>query len=643
MTLYRTTVTVPISPIGDRLRARARVLSSAGRHRGLIALAAVAVGILQFALIDRGGFWLDDFVNLAEARHLGLSLTLLVEPVYQHFAPGHRVLDWLVAVPFGESYTAAVLIMALFIAGAVVALALLLDECFGRRNVHVVLAAAAGSSWTLTDTSGWWAAAAHALPSIFFTQLALLFYVRWYRARRRADYMLALVVFVTALMFWELSLLFLIEAALLAALLLGPHDTFAAVARSLLRALPGLACFIVVGLVYVIYVSAQPWHQPFELPTGAALRQFTQILVLRGWLPPLVGTGTGFGPVTSFERAMQVLAGAGVLAGLAVAVVTRRAIVRACVFFAGTVLVVWFAVGGYRLNSGGVWVGDTSRLIAPLPFLFWFAVGFALQPAAGRAWPLLRRLGERSRSGIDLRRGTRWATLAGPMVVLTLAVPYALNLKHTDDVRWFGRLEGKAGSAKAAVIAQGVRIARQRGMLNSFVESPVPEPVAFPGRWDDTLWRMGAYFDRGIHAVGEGPLLLTIDPTGVVRENTFAPVALASGAASVACPAHTPCTARLVARSALPDQPAYVRVTLTTSGPTRLRLESLPAAQPQDAVEHRSYYDDTTRHLVLPAGRRTLVLALWASDVTLASVTATGSPVSLRAELGVLSPGAALN
>lgn len=621
----------------DRAPGDASEAAARRRHRGLIALAAVLVGALQFALIDRGGFWLDDFVNFADARRLGLSVALLVEPVYQHFAPGHRVLDWLVAVPFNESHAVAVLILALFLSGAVVTFTLLADECFGRRDIHVLLAAAAGSSWTLTDTSGWFAAAAHALPSICFTQLALLFYVRWYRRRRHRDYALAVVTFVVALMFWELSLLFLLEAGLLAALVLGPHDTPGAVARSLLRAVPGLICFAVIALAYLGYVSSQPWHQPFEAPTGAQLVSFTRIFVLRGLLPPLVGTGTPFGPMTSFEQSMQILAGVLVVAGVVIAVLSRRAIVRAFVFLVATFAVLWFAVAGYRLYSGGVWVGATPRLIAPMPFLFWFSVAMALQPAAGRALAPLPRWQPHSWPR------TRWVSLAVALAVLAVSIPYVLNLKHTDDVRSFGRLEGVAGLAMAHEIALGVDAASAHGMLDSFVESPIPEPVAFPGRWDDTLWRMGPYFNRGIHAVGEGSVLLRIEPTGAVRENTFQPAQLASGSAPVACPTNAPCTATLVAAHPLPPQPAYVRVTLTTSGPTRLRLDSVPEAQPQDAVEHRRYYDDTTRHIVLAAGRHTLVLALWSSGVTSARVTATGSPVELRAELGVLAPGGTLS
>jgi hypothetical protein len=86
-----------------------------------------------------------------------------------------------------------------------------------------------------------------------------------------------------------------------------------------------------------------------------------------------------------------------------------------------------------------------------------------------------------------------------------------------------------------------------------------------------------------------------------------------------------------------------VRVTIWTSGPTRLRLASQPAAQAQDPTEGRRGYDDTTSHLVLSSGRHTLVLALWASGVTSASITATGSPLRIHAQLGVLSPGRLLS
>ena len=125
------------------------------------------------------------------------------------------------------------------------------------------------------------------------------------------------------------------------------------------------------------------------------------------------------------------------------------------------------------------------------------------------------------------------------------------NLKHTDDVRWFGRLEGDAGSSKAAMIARGVRVARARGLLHSFVEGPIPEPVAFPGRWDDTLFRMGPYFDRGIRAVGEGPLLLVVEPSGAIRETSFA-AQPTSGGGGASCAGTRSCRATVHAISAPP-------------------------------------------------------------------------------------------
>jgi hypothetical protein len=608
------------------------------RHLSLLVAATGAVSALQFALIDRGGFFLDDFVNLAEARRLGLSGSLLVEPVYQHFAPGHRVLDWLVAVPFDNSYTAAVIILVLFIAGSVVSLTLLLDECFGRRDLHVVFAAAAAGSWTITETAGWFAAAAHSLPSIFLTETALLFFVRWYRRRRRSDYLIALAVFLLSLMFWELSLLFVVIAPLLVALLLERHDSAAAVARSLLRAVTPLLPFAALAIAYLLYVDAQPWHQAFDRPTTSQLRYFTQVFVLRGWLPPLVGTGTGIGSLSSFQRLMQELSLVLVAGGLVAAVATSRAVVRGLVFLFVTFAVVWFSIAGYRLHVVGQWVGNTSRLIAPLPFLFWLAVGFMLQPAAGRQFARLPRLRLRLRP----RARDWWPARLAPVVILALAVAYVFNLKHTDDVQSYNRVAGAEGTAWAARTERGVIAAKRRGLLDSFVESPVPMPLAFPGRWDDTLWRMGAYFDSGIHALGEQHTLLTINTAGAVQENTFTPAHI-RGRGQAMCPKSGGCTTPLVARHPLPASPAYVRVTIWTSGPTRLRLASQPAAQAQDPTEGRRGYDDTTSHLVLGSGRHTLVLALWASGVTSASITATGSPLRIHAQLGVLSPGRLLS
>jgi hypothetical protein len=167
--------------------------------------------------------------------------------------------------------------------------------------------------------------------------------------------------------------------------------------------------------------------------------------------------------------------------------------------------------------------------------------------------------------------------------------------------------------------------------------------VAFPGRWDDTMWRMGPYFDRGIRAIGQGPVLLSIDPDGVVHESSFQAVPLASGAAGARCRYGRSCPLVLVARTPSPDAPAYVRVAVAAGGATRLRLESAPPAQAQDAIEHRTYFDDTTRHLVLRAGVHTVVLALWTGRVRAVRVTAIGHPLALRGELGVLVPGRPLS
>jgi hypothetical protein len=595
----------------------------------LTGLTAAAVAAFQFVLIDRGGFWSDDFVNLAEARRLGLSPALMTEPVYQHFAPGHRVLDWLVAVPFGESYTAAVLILAAFVFGAVFMFVWLLDECFGRRRIHIVLAAAAGASWILTDTGGWFAAAAHSLPSIFFSLFSLYFYVLWYRRRKLRHYLVALVMFAVDLMFWELSLLVLGEALLLTVLVLAPRRP-RAMAAELVKLLPWLVPFVALALGYVIYVNAQPWHQPFDSPTAAELRDFTRIFLLRGWLLPLGGTGTGFVPLTGFQRAMEALAAGAVVGCFALALARRRAVVRGLAWMGLTFFAVWFATAFYRLHSATPWVGDTGRLITPLPFLFWTGVAIMLEPARGPLIGALPRL--RTALPAPLRR-------FGPIAAIVLLSAYAANLVATNNELSFARDAGLAGTERSDRIAAGVRAAQRLGWLSHFVEGPVPDLVAFPGRWDDTLWRMGALWSDGIHAVGSGRPLLTIDGIGAVRDAVFVPAQLMPGQADRTC-ATSSCTIRLAARHPLSSSAyAYVRVTITTRGPTRLVLHSAPAPAPQDPVEYRRGFDDTTRHLLLSKNSYTLVLPLWAMGVRSATVNAIGSPSTLQAQLGVIQMG----
>src|SRR4051794_18549542 len=105
----------------------------ASRHYAKLRGATIAVAAtVQWLLVRQGGFFLDDFRNLADARRLGLSVTLLKEPLFEHFAPGHRLMDWLAVEPLARSFGAATAVEALLGALSMLAFSEICRELWGK-------------------------------------------------------------------------------------------------------------------------------------------------------------------------------------------------------------------------------------------------------------------------------------------------------------------------------------------------------------------------------------------------------------------------------------------------------------------------------------------------------------------------------
>ncbi len=121
----------------------------------------------------------DDVRNLAEARQRGLTWGFLTAPIGEHFTPGHRLLDWIVAVPLGLHWAAAVTLMLVFSGVMLAYLAGALTLLFGpgRRNAIPVLLA--GTAWPLMGAAQWFAGGALAIPVSAAIAGAIYHHLRW--------------------------------------------------------------------------------------------------------------------------------------------------------------------------------------------------------------------------------------------------------------------------------------------------------------------------------------------------------------------------------------------------------------------------------------------------------------------------------
>ncbi|MSX02197.1 MAG: acyltransferase family protein, partial [Actinobacteria bacterium] len=188
----------------------AQVRAALQRHF-LAAAAAIAVasGLIVAFVIRSGWFVTDDFRNLNDAHHSGLTLQLLNTPLIgDRYSPGHRFLDWLVLQWPGHEWGMVVAISAGCIALATFLVAVLVRQITNSSLVPLAAAAAFGSWSGWMVISLWWAASAHILPMTAMAVAALAASVRWDRGRRW-------YWFVAALVLMGASCAFSVRAALL--------------------------------------------------------------------------------------------------------------------------------------------------------------------------------------------------------------------------------------------------------------------------------------------------------------------------------------------------------------------------------------------------------------------------------------------
>ena len=370
--------------------------------------AAVVVGVLsalvQFVALVHGGFFLDDFANLAHNKQ-PLSLGLLTAPIgTNHFQPMTQLVVWISAEPLHSNYPATVAVLAAIAGLGAYWMVRLLDELFGARVLHLLIGFLFGTSWILLSTNQWFAASA-AAASAACAVGACLFFARWLRSGRWHQYLLSLLATAAAIGFWESALA---VPAILAMLWL----CFAFDRKRPSRVVVGIVPYFALALAYLLYVEAQPWANHIVIPSVSQWARLLWVMVVSGLLPSVVGTGVSNGGLTT----AVVLSDALVVSGLAIAtlwlLMRRRLRWSSLVFFVVGLVLVSVPVATERQGLASV-IGTTSRYLTLLPMLLAIATAGAVREVpqtvdSGRtraplAHDLVGRDGSsRLRSGLDV-------------------------------------------------------------------------------------------------------------------------------------------------------------------------------------------------------------------------------------------------
>jgi hypothetical protein len=321
--------------------------------RGAALAAAVALPVLSLAVLNSAsGFVWDDLKNLRQAQLSSLSVSYLMEPTSGHFAPGHRLGDWVQQRAFGFSFPAA---QAQLLAGFALCLVLfhrILAELFGSRPGTYLLTLAFGFSMVHVGVTQWWASGLDRVPATLLSLLAVWAYLRWYRSRAWPWLALSLAGVGLGLLFYIKPIFVPVYLVLITVLLVDPERPLRqSVAEAVKDWWVWALYAAVAGVLGWVYVSHYPSHLQVDGGPAVALR-YAGILWSRVFVPNLLGVYVPRGaPVPPALAAAAVAAHVLLVAVVAFTILRWRGAWRAWAFFAAGFLVNTLVVGFTRVFS----------------------------------------------------------------------------------------------------------------------------------------------------------------------------------------------------------------------------------------------------------------------------------------------------
>lgn len=408
------------------------------RRQWLAALVIVAAQALLLAIVtSKSYFQKDDFPNFAFARTETFRWEYLNTPVFQHFAPGHRLGNMVVE---RWVYPAHRPIIAVVV-GAVAVMTLLTfaiaRALWGPRWWTVWLVAVAGLPLLIVPSLLWFASGLHVLPSLLAVLTGILAYLHWLADRRLRWIAVILAAFSVGLMFYIKTIFLLAYLPFIRLLFLEEHLSPRRIVAALWADRLLYAALAVPAVAYAAYYSAGEYGDgQVQFPPVADVVAYLRIAWLRGFVPAIFGwrvpeTASGTDDVV-------VLLGQLVLvAALVVSFVRKRAAWRGWAFLLFTFLLIAVVAGAPRIPLFGVRIGYDQRYYAEAVILLPLAL--ALVFTRGRVAPLALR--ETRAASVAVLAGTRrrwWVPVLAAASVVALAFSWwegarRLNVEYLGD------------------------------------------------------------------------------------------------------------------------------------------------------------------------------------------------------------------
>ncbi|MFP5317162.1 MAG: hypothetical protein ACLGI2_02580 [Acidimicrobiia bacterium] len=321
--------------------------------RGVLLGAAALLPVVGVAILNSSsGFVWDDLKNLRQAQVADLSIDYLMEPTSGHFAPGHRLGDWIQQRAFGFDFPAAQAQLLVGFALSLVLFQRILAELFGAGLGSYLFTLAFGFSMVHVGVTQWWASGLDRVPATVLSFLSIWAYLRWYRSRAWPWLGVSLVAVGLGLLFYIKPIFVPVYLVLMTVLLIQPERPLG---QSLVAVLRDwwvwLLYAAVTGVLGWVYVS----RYPLELREGGGVDvafAYLRILWSRVFVPNLFGIFIPRGVELSAGMVAAAVVAQILLAAVVVATIVRwRGAWRAWAFFAVTFLLNALVVGLTRVFS----------------------------------------------------------------------------------------------------------------------------------------------------------------------------------------------------------------------------------------------------------------------------------------------------
>lgn len=428
----------------------------------LVAVVTASTGYLS-VLNWITGFTLTDFHSFLDAKTAGLSLDYLTSPVFGHFVPGHRLINWATFSIAPLSLTATSAFIAGVFALTVLALHRLLADLVRPGALALALTGFFAFSTIQVGTSFWWAAAMSRMPTNLFGVVAILLYLR-YRSRRHPAFLAASVLSLgVGLAFAEDAMLVLGVIVALRVLVLEPD-------RSLRASLADALGEWRVWLLYLIPISVSlvgstsQTTSLYTFQTPALLLEYLATGWFRLFSPVVLGQYVDVGPLSGYELAAGVVAQVAVVALIAATVARNRLAWRSWAFFAFGYLLTQGPIG--ILRTGGfetALVAQQYRYYSLTIVIFTIAVATAVRPLA--ATPA-RWAGES-----PIRR---WRPAVAVVGVVYVASSLVSSYRAADA--W----DGRRAKPYVEALSESLRSVDPRAEDFALIDAALPEVVVQP-------------------------------------------------------------------------------------------------------------------------------------------------------------------